>query len=91
MKALALCDTTIMGNMAAKKHLSINRDHIIVKNLRQRAEDDNSIKDLVLLLRIPQLGGSHSSRQEDLQNDQTWSCNRREGELCRLKTVIITR
>merc|ERR1711868_330456 len=50
MKAQALRDTSTMGYMAAKKHLEINPDHSIVENLRQRAENDKSVKDLVLLL-----------------------------------------
>merc|ERR1739837_39779 len=53
MKAQALCDTSTMGYMAAKKHLEINPDHSIVENLRQRADvdkNDKSVKDLVLLL-----------------------------------------
>ena len=64
MKAHALRDTSTMGYMAAKKHLEINPDHSIVKNLGQRANDDKnekSVKDF--LLRI-QLGGSRCSRQE---------------------------
>merc|ERR1712140_63409 len=50
MKAQALRDTSTMGYMAAKKHMEINPDHSIVENLRQRAETDKSVKDLVLLL-----------------------------------------
>merc|ERR1712150_279449 len=53
MKAQALRDTSTMGYMAAKKHLEINPDHSIVKNLRQKADadkNDKSVKDLVLLL-----------------------------------------
>merc|ERR1711870_32875 len=50
MKAQALRDTSTMGYMAAKKHLEVNPDHSIVENLRQRAEDDKTVKDLVLLL-----------------------------------------
>merc|ERR1712037_687406 len=53
MKAQALRDTFTMGYMAAKKHMEINPDHVIVENLRQRAEadkNDKSVKDLVLLL-----------------------------------------
>merc|ERR1711868_25887 len=53
MKAQALRDTSTMGYMAAKKHMEINPDHAIIKNLRQRAEadkNDKSVKDLVMLL-----------------------------------------
>merc|ERR1711937_613359 len=53
MKAQALKDTSTMGYMPAKKHLEINPDHVIVEQLRQRAEadkNDKSVKDLVLLL-----------------------------------------
>jgi len=53
MKAQALKDTSTMGYMAAKKHLEINPDHIIVEQLRQKVEadkNDKSVKDLVMLL-----------------------------------------
>merc|ERR1719187_777343 len=53
MKAQALRDTSTMGYMAAKKHMEINPDHSIIKELRQRAEadkNDKSIKDLITLL-----------------------------------------
>merc|ERR1712045_269847 len=53
MKAQALRDTSIMGYMAAKKHLEINPDHSIVEALRAKAEadkNDKSVKDLVHLL-----------------------------------------
>merc|ERR1712117_174406 len=53
MKAQALRDTSTMGYMAAKKHMEINPDHSIIKELRQRAEadkNDKSVKDLVFLL-----------------------------------------
>merc|ERR1712240_801792 len=38
MKAQALKDTSTMGYMAAKKHMEINPDHSIMKNLRQRVQ-----------------------------------------------------
>lgn len=53
MKAQALRDTSTMGYMAAKKHLEINPDHSIVKELRERVEkdkNDKTVKDLVILL-----------------------------------------
>merc|ERR1712204_127163 len=53
MKAQALRDTSTMGYMAAKKHMEINPEHVIIENLRQRAEadkNDKSVKDLVMLL-----------------------------------------
>jgi len=53
MKAQALKDTSTMGYMAAKKHLEINPDHIIVDQLRQKVEadkNDKAVKDLVMLL-----------------------------------------
>jgi molecular chaperone HtpG len=50
MKAQALRDTSTMGYMAAKKHLEINPDHAIVKQLRERVEADKTVKDLVVLL-----------------------------------------
>jgi len=53
MKAQALRDTSTMGYMAAKKHLEINPDHSIVKNLKEKADadkNDKSVKDLVMLL-----------------------------------------
>jgi len=53
MKAQALKDTSTMGYMAAKKHLEVNPDHIIVEQLRQKVEadkNDKSVKDLVMLL-----------------------------------------
>jgi len=53
MKAQALRDTSTMGYMAAKKHLEINPDHAVIKQLRERAEtdkNDKTLKDLVVLL-----------------------------------------
>merc|ERR1712170_54218 len=53
MKAQALKDTSTMGYMAAKKHLEINPDHVIVEQLRQKVEadkNDKAVKDLVMLL-----------------------------------------
>lgn len=53
MKAQALRDTSTMGYMAAKKHLEINPDHAIIKQLRDRCEkdkNDKTLKDLVILL-----------------------------------------
>merc|ERR1711976_491690 len=53
MKAQALRDTSTMGYMAAKKHLEINPDHSIVKQLKEKADtdkNDKSVKDLVNLL-----------------------------------------
>jgi len=53
MKAQALRDTSTMGYMAAKKHLEINPDHSVIKQLRERAEadkNDKTVKDLVVLL-----------------------------------------
>jgi len=53
MKAQALRDTSTMGYMAAKKHLEINPDHSIMKQLRERIEkdkNDKKVKDLVVLL-----------------------------------------
>jgi len=53
MKAQALRDSSTMGYMAAKKHLEINPDHSVIKQLRDRAEsdkNDKTLKDLVVLL-----------------------------------------
>jgi molecular chaperone HtpG len=53
MKAQALRDTSTMGYMAAKKHLEINPDHAIIKQLRDRCDkdkNDKTLKDLVILL-----------------------------------------
>jgi len=53
MKAQALRDSSTMGYMAAKKHLEINPDHSVIKQLRERAEtdkNDKTLKDLINLL-----------------------------------------
>jgi len=53
MKAQALRDSSTMGYMAAKKHLEVNPEHAIIKQLRDRAEadkNDKTVKDLVVLL-----------------------------------------
>merc|ERR1711868_32168 len=53
VKAQALKDTSTMGYMAAKNHLEINPDHVIVEQLRQKVEadkNDKAVKDLVMLL-----------------------------------------
>jgi molecular chaperone HtpG len=53
MKAQALRDSSTMGYMASKKHLEINPEHSIIKNLRERIaadKDDKAAKDLIVLL-----------------------------------------
>merc|ERR1711899_58197 len=53
MKAQALRDTSTMGYMAAKKHMEINPDHSIIKELKNKCDidkNDKAVKDLVLLL-----------------------------------------
>ncbi|KAE9556734.1 hypothetical protein FO519_000140 [Halicephalobus sp. NKZ332] len=53
MRAQALRDSSTMGYMASKKHLEINPDHSIIKNLRDRIaadKDDKAAKDLIVLL-----------------------------------------
>jgi len=53
MKAQALRDSSTMGYMAAKKHLEINPDHSIIRQLLERVEkdkNDKTVKDLVVLL-----------------------------------------
>jgi molecular chaperone HtpG len=53
MKAQALRDNSTMGYMAAKKHLELNPDHSIIKEINEKItkdENDRSIKDLVLLM-----------------------------------------
>jgi len=53
MKAQALRDTSTMGYMAAKKHLEINPDHSIIKELKNKCDadkNDKAVKDLVHLL-----------------------------------------
>jgi len=53
MKAQALRDSSTMGYMASKKHLEINPEHSIIRNLRDRIasdKDDKAAKDLIVLL-----------------------------------------
>merc|ERR1711962_1756433 len=53
MKAQALRDTSTMGYMAAKKHMEINPDHSIIKELKNKCDadkNDKAVKDLVHLL-----------------------------------------
>jgi len=53
MKAQALRDNSSLGYMAAKKHLELNPDHTIIKELRKKADlnkNDKAVKDLVMLL-----------------------------------------
>ncbi|XP_063692158.1 heat shock protein HSP 90-alpha-like [Bolinopsis microptera] len=53
MKAQALRDNSSLGYMAAKKHLELNPDHSIIKELKNKADankNDKSVKDLVMLL-----------------------------------------
>lgn len=53
MKAQALRDSSTMGYMSAKKHLEINPDNSIIKQLQDKVEvdrNDKSVKDLVQLL-----------------------------------------
>jgi len=53
MKAQALRDNSSLGYMAAKKHLELNPDHLIIKELKKKADDnknDKAVKDLVMLL-----------------------------------------
>ncbi|OQR68409.1 heat shock protein 83 isoform 1 [Tropilaelaps mercedesae] len=53
MKAQALRDSSTMGYMAAKKHLEINPDNVIIKQLQEKVEadrNDKPVKDLVQLL-----------------------------------------
>jgi molecular chaperone HtpG len=53
MKAQALRDSSTMGYMAAKKHLEINPEHSIMKQLKDKSgadKNDKSVKDLVNLL-----------------------------------------
>uniref|UniRef100_A0A286XBR8 Histidine kinase/HSP90-like ATPase domain-containing protein n=1 Tax=Cavia porcellus TaxID=10141 RepID=A0A286XBR8_CAVPO len=67
MKAQALRDNSMMGYMAAKKHLEINPDHSIMETLRQKAKadkNDKSVKDLVILLYETALLSSGFSLEE---------------------------
>jgi len=53
MKAQALRDNSSLGYMAAKKHLELNPDHTIIKELKKKADlnkNDKAVKDLVMLL-----------------------------------------
>jgi len=73
MKAQALRDTSTMGYMAAKKHLEINPDHPIVKQLRERVEkdkNDKTVKDLVVLLFETSLLSSGFSLEDSITHSQ---------------------
>merc|ERR1719399_2568647 len=53
MKAQALRDNSTMGYMSAKKHLEINPDHSIIKQIKNKAatdKGDKTVKDLIWLL-----------------------------------------
>jgi molecular chaperone HtpG len=53
MKAQALRDSSTMGYMAAKKHLEINPDHPIMKQLAAKVaadKNDKTVKDLAVLM-----------------------------------------